>query len=449
MGLELRTFGHATLAVGQKDGEAAGAAPVLITDPWLLGSCYWRSWWLSNPPTAAEIDWLASARYVFLTHEHPDHLHPPSLRRLKQVAPEGALQILTPDFPSMQMDAYLTEQGFAVRRVPPSEWAQLEGGVQIMSLPVVGNDSILLIDTPGALIINQNDAKPGARALTRLGAMTKRLAKPKVVLRSHSPAGPGHAYFRNGERLSVFERGGPARSARSNALAFGADFFVPFASQAVFLRRESMWANDFRIDYKGLQDFWRRARPALLPPYVTLDLETFDWSAPPQQPDLPTPAPAAAARIEEMRERDQNERLSDQDLDRLRDILGQERLAIAAILPRGLVFAAGSERLRYDAKTGRLTRLPSGETPEAPAVVSAPAAAFRDAIQYGHIADLFISMLLEIHLDGRTSHRRIELLYRILTLRDYGYAGDVRRLRHLFWAWRRTSRPPPAPPALS
>ena len=53
-GLMLRTLGHACLALYRH-----GETPLLITDPWLVGSVYWRSWWLQNYPTAEEVDWLA------------------------------------------------------------------------------------------------------------------------------------------------------------------------------------------------------------------------------------------------------------------------------------------------------------------------------------------------------------------------------------------------------
>ena len=75
--LTLRTLGHACLAL-YRDGER----PLLLTDPWLVGSVYWRSWWLQNYPSDAELDWLAKAGFVYVTHEHPDHFHMPSIRRL-------------------------------------------------------------------------------------------------------------------------------------------------------------------------------------------------------------------------------------------------------------------------------------------------------------------------------------------------------------------------------
>ena len=45
----LKSYGHATLSLEQF------GKPILITDPWLIGSCYWRSWWLQHYPSEEEL----------------------------------------------------------------------------------------------------------------------------------------------------------------------------------------------------------------------------------------------------------------------------------------------------------------------------------------------------------------------------------------------------------
>src|SRR5215470_13117033 len=75
--LYLRTLGHACAVLCCK-----GEPPLLATDPWLVGSVYWRSWWLQNYPSADEIDWLAKSARIYITHEHPDHFNMPTIRRL-------------------------------------------------------------------------------------------------------------------------------------------------------------------------------------------------------------------------------------------------------------------------------------------------------------------------------------------------------------------------------
>jgi len=53
----------------------------LICDPWLIGSCYWRSWWNFPEPDPSLLEDLRP-NFIYLTHLHWDHFHGPSLRKL-------------------------------------------------------------------------------------------------------------------------------------------------------------------------------------------------------------------------------------------------------------------------------------------------------------------------------------------------------------------------------
>ena len=46
----------------------------LLTDPWVRGSCYWRSWWNFPEPDATLVDSL-KPDYIYITHLHWDHFH--------------------------------------------------------------------------------------------------------------------------------------------------------------------------------------------------------------------------------------------------------------------------------------------------------------------------------------------------------------------------------------
>ena len=50
------------------------------------------------------------------------------------------------------------------------------------------DDSLLLIDTPNALILNLNDAKPLPPVLKALCRLADRIGKPRILLCSYSPA---------------------------------------------------------------------------------------------------------------------------------------------------------------------------------------------------------------------------------------------------------------------
>src|SRR3982074_25037 len=53
----------------------------IVADPWLIGSCYWRSWWHFPEPPADLIRDL-KPDYIYLTHLHWDHFHGATLKKL-------------------------------------------------------------------------------------------------------------------------------------------------------------------------------------------------------------------------------------------------------------------------------------------------------------------------------------------------------------------------------
>jgi L-ascorbate metabolism protein UlaG (beta-lactamase superfamily) len=53
------------------------------TDPWLIGKAFNDSWSLL-PPAAMDDSLFDEIDYVFISHEHPDHFHIPTLRSLTE-----------------------------------------------------------------------------------------------------------------------------------------------------------------------------------------------------------------------------------------------------------------------------------------------------------------------------------------------------------------------------
>ena len=174
----LKTLGHASIALYRN-----GEAPLLLTDPWLVGSVYWRSWWLQNYPDEATLDWLAGAANIYITHEHPDHFHTPSIRRLGQ-----GPGYLFPAFAERGYLAYMARHGYRAEIAPPGRWVALGDGISILSWPLWNDDSLLLIDTPHALILNFNDAKPVPPVVNAVRRLGDRIGKPRILLASYSPA---------------------------------------------------------------------------------------------------------------------------------------------------------------------------------------------------------------------------------------------------------------------
>jgi len=259
--------------LGQPFGFVSAAEGFVFLSAYLVGSVYWRSWWLQHYPSAGDIEQLSGAAYVYVTHEHPDHFHMPSIRRL------GTRPTYL--FPALSERGYLGHikaAGYRAEIVPPLRWQKLDQGVSILSIPLWNDDSVLLIDTPDALILNLNDAKPLPTVLRALRRLAERVDKRRILLCSYSPASLVNSFRDEAGVVSLKRPEDYVAYVCRLCDALGADFYIPFASQASFERPDSAWANQYRTGFADLQRGWT-ARAELLPPYTTLDLTGFGYEA--------------------------------------------------------------------------------------------------------------------------------------------------------------------------
>jgi hypothetical protein len=418
--LKVRTLGHACLAVF-RDGER----PLLLTDPWLVGSVYWRSWWLQHYPTAEEIDWLATTAHVYVTHEHPDHFHLPSIRRLG-----AGPAYLFPSLAERGYLGYLSERGFRAEAAPPRRWLALGDGVSILSMPMWNDDSLLMIDTPNALILNLNDAKPLPPVLRAVRRVADRIDKPRVLLCSYSPASVVNSFLDDNGVVSLR----PARHYVDYACRLcdrlGVDHFLPFASQAVFCRVDSIWANAYSTTYDDLRRYWQ-SRARLLPPYTTLDLTDFTYTAIAPAAYRPMNRATIARRTAERAAEEDGAEISPQETALLERKLNAFRWLLRLLFPRGFGFRFGERSLLYDPRGGRLQHR-GADAELGDFVIDVPKATMKEALRNNHLTDLGITMFVRIRLLGRIDPRKAYGLFVLFQFDDYGHlAGIVPFLRWL------------------
>ncbi len=80
----------------------------IITDPWYIGSCFASGWWHSNPPSVEALERLVNADLIYISHNHPDHLHIPTLE--KYVSKDKCF--LVPNFESKSVENILRKLGY-------------------------------------------------------------------------------------------------------------------------------------------------------------------------------------------------------------------------------------------------------------------------------------------------------------------------------------------------
>ncbi|MFZ2007049.1 MAG: hypothetical protein WAV02_18345 [Stellaceae bacterium] len=407
-GLKLQTLGHASIAV-YRDGEA----PLLLTDPWLVGSVYWRSWWLQNYPDAATLDWLAASAHVYVTHEHPDHFHMPSIRRLG-----AGPDYLFPAFAERGFLGYMAERDFRTGIVPPGRWVSIGDGVAILSLPLWNDDSLLLIDTPGALILNFNDAKPVPPVVKAVRRLADRIGKPRVLLASYSPASVINSFSDATGPVMLKSPADYVGYLCTLCERLGADIYLPFASQASYERADSLWANALRTTYADLKCFWAGAT-RLLPPYTTLDLDALTHSSTaPEQYRTASPE-TLTARTAERLAAEHATAMTEADAAALQRKLNLWRFVLWPLFPRGFAFEAGDTALVYDPRRGRVRLAAAGDYGDF--VIAVPPLTLREALANDHPTDLGITMFVRIRLLRKLDPRKVYGLFILFQLDDYGH----------------------------
>jgi CMP-N-acetylneuraminate monooxygenase len=98
--VEFRFLNHAALSITYKE-------ITLVTDPWLFGPAFMTGWWLDHPSAEDSIKILKNADFVFISHNHPDHLHSETLELL-----DKDKKFIVGDFNSKSTEKYLRSLGF-------------------------------------------------------------------------------------------------------------------------------------------------------------------------------------------------------------------------------------------------------------------------------------------------------------------------------------------------
>ena len=404
MGFQLRTLGHATMLV-LEEGE-----PLIATDPWLVGSVYWRSWWLEKYPSEDEIDLVRRARQLYITHSHPDHFHWPSLRRL------GPRATIHPRFPGYNVPAFLAANGYPARVLEPWRWYAIAEGVRIASIPVPIDDSILIVDTPAATVVNLNDAMVRPRLLACLKSRLLTPGKPLVVMKSHSPASVAMSMFRGGERAPMKTKEDYVSAARAMAELLGATFFVPFASNAFFNRRDSRWANEYKVIYEDLVRHWGGSPVTLCPPLITMDLASGAFTS---------AYPSVERRLDDARAHQVAEREGEEEAFRLPATFDaqlkrylDEVYFLRLIFRRGIgwrLTTSGEERFYDTRRRAILARIPD----EYDLIIELPDQVLSEALANNVLTDLGITMFVRV--DTKIHLKVTYSVFLLMGLHDYGH----------------------------
>ena len=141
--------------------EAAGRK--LLTDPWLTEGAYFGTWYhthlLADAAITPERVAGLGIDYLFLSHEHHDHVDHESLRAFPPDIP-----VLICRFRSPRFRRYLEGMGLRnIRELDSGERVDLGDGLQVTVFISVEftNDSAILVEAEDTRVLNETDCKLG------------------------------------------------------------------------------------------------------------------------------------------------------------------------------------------------------------------------------------------------------------------------------------------------
>lgn len=441
--MRFTVLGHAALFV-----EAAGRT--ILVDPWLGGSCYWRSWWHYPPPVVR--DEHLSPDFVAITHHHFDHFHYPSMRRLDRRA-----TVLVPRFGVDVMPRELQGLGFgSVVELVHGRPVELAPGLRVASYQYGFDDSAFVVEADGCVLADLNDCKMRGPALDELLAA---FGRPTFLLKSHSWAQAYPVRYRAADprdlglvrRESYWEDFcAVVRQARPR-------WAVPFASMTCFLHPETAEVNGQHVTPPEVAAAFAASGGAPGTEVVVMapgdGWSTTDGFALGGGDPYGAGRDAALARLA-AEAAPALERAASEEAgvcvawEAFADYFGRfvgavPRPAARALVPRPVVFEVPSGAPApfwvVDAVGRRVARLPAPPA-DAASVIRVPEAVLADAIAKGIVHLVHISLRLEVELAPGGAATDLTF-WGLLATWELGYLPlrrlDWRRLAGVAWRRRR------------
>jgi UDP-MurNAc hydroxylase len=254
MSLEIKFINHACFQIIKDDFS-------ILVDPWFSGKVFNDSWKLLQDTNIDDVD-LSNLKYIFISHEHPDHLNWPTLKKIREKCKQEITVVTRErDYPLLpkyldkmgHKDSplgknphdFLVKMGFNSLKVKSQEiYSRKEDGIQFCYIRA-NNDNAMIFNIEDKIIFNRNDSEHNSDTLL---AIKEKFLKGKdidILLNQFSLAG----FYGNKEDTSAFY------TARDKCVS---DFLhvqeilnpkisVPFASFITFCRPKNEFLNNYIV----------------------------------------------------------------------------------------------------------------------------------------------------------------------------------------------------------
>lgn len=382
MGFSFETLGNASIQI------FADGKPLLITDPWLRGKAYFGSWALDKPLTEQQISNALASQFVWISHGHPDHLHHESLEMFAK-----GTKFFVADHYDPEIAQMLKDMGFDVTIMEYRKWYPIGPNVRMFAVDNENQDSILAIEAGDHLLLNINDSP----LCGEFGFFKKLIAGYRkenvyVFALCAIDADMKNIVDSNGRRITpppeVLKKGMIWRTARLMDL-LGAGHYVSSSSQHIYVRGDSVWANDYRVVWSDVLQHWNRPSLDKLQPFVTVDLDTHEVTQ--NHPSLESDTSQIT---DATGDDDWDETFTADDWNAAREFFGKYETLTEVV--DFVDLTVGGERQRIAINSQRIASLPEDKLRGIHFMV--PANSLRETLKWGYFDDLLIGNFMKTEL---------------------------------------------------
>jgi UDP-MurNAc hydroxylase len=238
--LSITHIAHACVSIKDDDF-------LLLTDPWFFGKTFNNGWELDGIDSV-EIDFaIRNVTHIYISHEHPDHFHPPTIKEILKYSSPIFLIQYTRD---KRVFDYLKNIGALVTELKDGEYFYISQNATFRLWSHGHLDSYSVINYNSLVFLNLNDCILKSEfSLKEVQRNIK--SSVDVLLTQFSFA----SYQGNPEEIRKL------KSASIRYITYVADktnFFRPkvillFASNILFCHPENFYLNKYRVDINELK----------------------------------------------------------------------------------------------------------------------------------------------------------------------------------------------------
>lgn len=237
---------------------------LMLCDPWFDGDVFNNSWSLLVKPNVDNID-FSKLKYIWISHEHPDHLNFLSLNLIKQRA-EQTITVYYRKQTNPNVKQAIEKLKFRCIELPADQTVAVNENISITSYPA-GEDTSLVIEAGNKTFLNQNDCHLSRKHIDRIN---QRFPNIDAWFFQFSLAG----YYANADDTQGLEQAQEKHLSLIEKYykVFTPKIFVPFASFVYFCKSANAFLNKYAV---SLDEIVRRF--PTLPIQVLVEADELLW----------------------------------------------------------------------------------------------------------------------------------------------------------------------------